>query len=93
VPDTSRDLPNGSAVESPVYVILGATGRVGAALSRLLAARGCRLLLAARDTARLAALSDEVCVPAVSLNAARVEHVDGSASPKLSKCTAVLTAW
>jgi NAD(P)-dependent dehydrogenase (short-subunit alcohol dehydrogenase family) len=68
---------------APVYVILGATGRVGTALCRLLSLGGSRLLIAARDTERLAALSDQVGAPAVSLNATRVQHVDGCVSQAL----------
>ena len=69
--------------DPPVYLVLGATGRVGVALCRRLAAQGARLLVAARDTAKLAALSDEIQAPAVSLNATRVEHVDGCVSQVL----------
>ena len=69
--------------DSPVYLVLGATGRVGVALCHRLAAQGARLLVAARDTAKLAALSDEIQVPAISLNATRVQHVDGCVSQVL----------
>jgi NAD(P)-dependent dehydrogenase (short-subunit alcohol dehydrogenase family) len=39
------------------YIILGASGGIGSALTRRLAARGARLVLAARDEARLAELA------------------------------------
>ena len=45
---------------APVTVLLGATGGVGAATARLLAARGHRLHLLGRDADRLAALAAEV---------------------------------
>lgn len=43
----------------PSYVILGATGGVGAALTRRLAASGARLVIAGRDGSRLAGLAEE----------------------------------
>ena len=43
-----------------VQVVIGATGGIGSATARLLAARGDRVVLAARDTDRLNALAGEV---------------------------------
>ena len=43
----------------PSYVILGATGGIGSALTRRLAASGARLVIAGRDGDRLAALAGE----------------------------------
>ena len=43
----------------PSYVILGATGGIGSALARRLAASGARLVIAGRDGDRLAALAAE----------------------------------
>ena len=43
----------------PSYVILGATGGIGSALTRRLAATGARLVIAGRDGDRLAALAGE----------------------------------
>ena len=60
--------------------VAGSTTR---SVAKRLAAQGARLLVAARDTAKLAALSDEIQAPAVSLNATRVEHVDGCVSQVL----------
>lgn len=47
-------------VTSRSVLILGGTGGIGAALARRLHAEGCRLVLAARDSARLAALAEEL---------------------------------
>ena len=62
--------------ESAVYVVLGATGRVGTSVCRMLAAQGARLVIAARDQAKLEKLSEELQAPAVSLDAARFDHVE-----------------
>ena len=44
----------------PAYVVVGATGGIGSAVCRQLAAKGARLLLVARDDAKLNALADEL---------------------------------
>lgn len=54
---------------APVHVILGATGGIGSALTRQLAAEGATLVLAARDAARLEALAGEVGATAVPTDA------------------------
>ncbi|HSN57392.1 MAG TPA: SDR family NAD(P)-dependent oxidoreductase, partial [Candidatus Sulfomarinibacteraceae bacterium] len=54
-----------------VYVILGATGGIGSATGRRLAASGARLVLAARDRGRMDALASE-------LGGAEVEAVDAT---------------
>ena len=56
-------------------MVLGATGGIGSALARRVAARGGRLVLAARDEERLAALSGELDAPWVSLDAAEPDEV------------------
>jgi 3-oxoacyl-[acyl-carrier protein] reductase len=45
---------------APVYVIIGATGGIGSELSRRLAAGGARLLVAARDEAKVSRLAAEL---------------------------------
>lgn len=55
--------------ELPVHVIVGATGGIGEATARLIAARGDRLVLAARGADRLAALASELGAVAVPTDA------------------------
>ncbi|NLE74356.1 MAG: SDR family oxidoreductase [Actinobacteria bacterium] len=62
--------------DSAVYVVLGATGWVGTSVCRMLFGRGARLVIAARDQAKLERLSEELQAPAVSLDAARFDHVE-----------------
>jgi NAD(P)-dependent dehydrogenase (short-subunit alcohol dehydrogenase family) len=64
---------------SPAYLILGATGGIGSDLCRRLAARGARLVLAARDADRLRALADEVGGTAHPLDAAQFAEVEAGA--------------
>lgn len=45
---------------APVYAVIGATGGIGAALCRRLAAQGAKLFLGARDEAKLNALATEI---------------------------------
>ena len=53
-------------MEGHAYVVLGATGGIGSALARRVVARGGRVVLAARDEERLAALSGELDAPSPS---------------------------
>lgn len=62
----------------PVYLVLGATGNLGSAVSHRVAATGARLVIAARDGERLAALSETLRAPAVSLDATRFDHVEAA---------------
>ncbi len=62
----------------PVQLILGATGAVGTALARRLAARGDALVLAARAEDRLAALAGELGAVAVRADATVAADVDGA---------------
>ena len=61
---------------SPVYVVFGATGGIGARLSRRLAARGARLVLGGRNVEKLQALADELETTAYPLDATRLDEVD-----------------
>jgi NAD(P)-dependent dehydrogenase (short-subunit alcohol dehydrogenase family) len=75
------------------YLIIGAAGGIGAALSRLLAGRGDRLMLAGRDAARLAALASELAgiggggaaPPARVLDARRFDEVDAAADAAMAE--------
>jgi NAD(P)-dependent dehydrogenase (short-subunit alcohol dehydrogenase family) len=58
------------------YVVLGAGGGIGSALSRRLAAQGARLVLAGRNDERLAALASGIDGETVTLDATRPDQVE-----------------
>jgi NAD(P)-dependent dehydrogenase (short-subunit alcohol dehydrogenase family) len=58
------------------YVVLGATGGIGSALCRRLAARGARLTVAARDCQRTRAFAAELGAHAAPGDATCATHVD-----------------
>lgn len=60
----------------PAVVIFGATGGIGSALARRLAARGDALFLAARDAAKLDALCAELGAAGTTVDAADFADVD-----------------
>jgi NAD(P)-dependent dehydrogenase (short-subunit alcohol dehydrogenase family) len=62
-----------------VYVILGATGGIGSAVSRLLSSRESRLVLASRDEERLAGLAGEIGGETYPLDATRPDEVEACA--------------
>lgn len=49
-------------MQDKVIVVVGATGGIGSALTRKLAPKGARLVLAARDNSKLAALTSELSI-------------------------------
>jgi NAD(P)-dependent dehydrogenase (short-subunit alcohol dehydrogenase family) len=69
-----------AASAPPLHVVLGATGGIGAALCRQLAADGARLVVAARDEARLAALAADLgdaVAHVAAIDATRFDAVEG----------------
>lgn len=72
------------ATTSPVYAVVGATGGIGAALSRRLAAQGARLFLGARDEAKLQALATETHAATMRLDATQPETVDAFVAQALT---------
>ena len=68
-------MPPLDAHTSPVHVVLGATGGIGSEACRRLAAAGARLVIGARDAARLDALAAETGATAVPLDARDVQAV------------------
>ncbi len=63
--------------DSPVYVLVGGTGGIGAPLARRLADSGARVVLGARDGDRLAALAGETGARAFTLDATDADAVSG----------------
>ena len=71
--------------EVPSYVIVGASGGIGSALCRYLAARGpCKLALAARDEARLRRLGAELQAEYPTLSAVSCHALDALNSEELA---------
>lgn len=62
--------------DAPVHVLLGATGGIGAATARRLAASGARLVLASRGEERLKALAQELDADAVPTDATDSTQVE-----------------
>jgi NAD(P)-dependent dehydrogenase (short-subunit alcohol dehydrogenase family) len=59
----------------PVYIVLGATGGIGSALSRRVAADGAQLVIGARDPVKLDTLAHEIGAQAFALDATETEAV------------------
>ena len=62
--------------QSPVYLVFGASGGIGQALSRRLAKKGARLTLAARGEERLASLAAELDARHFALDALNSDSVE-----------------
>lgn len=63
---------------SPVYVVLGAAGGVGADLCRRLVAAGASVLVAGRASDRLTALAEELRQPRLDLDATKTAEVEAA---------------
>ena len=83
-------------VSNPAALLFGATGGIGSALARRLAAAGWRLALSAREPERLSRLSTELRAHAQPANAADSKAVEQAFTTAVEKCGrlhgAVLTA-
>jgi len=62
--------------ESPVAVITGASGGIGAALARRLGRKGVRMVLAARRADALRAVSDDIAGDTLTVPADVTRRVD-----------------
>ena len=62
--------------QSPVHIILGATGGIGSVLCRRLSESGAKLVIGARDQEKLNNLADEIDAHPVSLDATKTDVVD-----------------
>jgi NAD(P)-dependent dehydrogenase (short-subunit alcohol dehydrogenase family) len=62
--------------DTAVVLVAGATGGIGSAVSRMLAARGDRVMLAARNRSRLAQLASEIDGESVGLDATDLGQVE-----------------
>ena len=71
---STRDLFSAGA-----YVILGATGGIGSAIARSLAADGARLVLAGRSAEKLETLASKLAVPPATTEVATVDAADFAA--------------
>ncbi len=66
-----------STSDSPVYVLLGATGGIGSEVARQLAADGAQLVLGARTESDLESLAEDTGATAFPLDATVFEEVQG----------------
>jgi len=62
--------------QTPCYLVFGATGGIGTSLCRRLAARGAKVILAARNVEKLQPLADELRSAFIITDATRMEQVD-----------------
>jgi NAD(P)-dependent dehydrogenase (short-subunit alcohol dehydrogenase family) len=69
----------------PVHLILGATGAVGSALARRLAATGAQLVLAGRDAERTEALASELGAVACTADATDAAQVEAAVATGMSR--------
>jgi NAD(P)-dependent dehydrogenase (short-subunit alcohol dehydrogenase family) len=65
-----------TTTQAPVHVVLGGSGGIGAALVRRLCGSGARVIAAARQAERLAALAEETGCQTRVLDATRLDEVE-----------------
>ena len=65
--------------EKPVAMVIGATGGIGSATAKLLAARGFQLLLVSHSEDKLQAFSSEIDAPYFVADATQFDQVDAAA--------------
>jgi NAD(P)-dependent dehydrogenase (short-subunit alcohol dehydrogenase family) len=70
---------------TPVTLVLGASGGIGSEVSRRLAARGDRLVLASRDSSRLGDLGETLGAKAFALDARNTEEVQAAVDLAVSE--------
>jgi NAD(P)-dependent dehydrogenase (short-subunit alcohol dehydrogenase family) len=74
------------ASETPAYVILGATGGIGSALSKRLAKRGADVLMCGRDTTKLAALQAAAGGETALVDARSLDSVESAVQSAVDPC-------
>ncbi|MHC2065899.1 SDR family NAD(P)-dependent oxidoreductase [Bremerella sp. T1] len=65
--------------ESPVAIVVGATGGIGSAIARKLRANGSQLMLVSRSQEKLQALADELDADSLVVDATQFDQMDGAA--------------
>jgi NAD(P)-dependent dehydrogenase (short-subunit alcohol dehydrogenase family) len=65
-----------SSENSPIVIIVGGGGGIGSAVARKMSARGCRVVIAGRDSERLESVASETAAQAVQLDARDSAAVD-----------------
>ncbi len=75
----------GTSDSKPAYVIVGATGGIGAALCRHLQQNGARLLLAGRTQEKLSALAGELGADYAVVDATQLEQVEACCARGLER--------
>jgi NAD(P)-dependent dehydrogenase (short-subunit alcohol dehydrogenase family) len=75
-----------AAKSSPAFLVLGASGGIGAALARRLARGGARVVPAARASDRLGDLAAELDVAPIVLDATSTAEVEGAARAVVERC-------
>jgi len=75
-----------SATTRPVYIVFGATGGIGSALCRKLAARDAMVVAVARRTSRVVSLAHDVNGFSFSLDATHLDLVEDCFRDVLQKC-------